>query len=103
MKHAITPLLALVALGLPVLASAAEVAGLPVLTVEAKGGAQTYSLTFQILILMTLLSLLPAILLAPPRSRASSSSCRSCARRSAWRPRRPNQVLSGLALFLTFS
>ena len=39
-------------------------AGLPAVTVTtAPGGGQTYSLTLQILILMTVLTLLPAILL----------------------------------------
>ena len=55
---------AVLALLLPLAASAAMPAGLPAVTVTtAPGGGQTYSLTLQILILMTVLSLLPAILL----------------------------------------
>ena len=51
---------------LPLAASAAETVatGLPAVTVTtASGGGQTYSLTLQVLILMTVLSLLPAIML----------------------------------------
>ena len=47
----------------PVIGFAAET-GIPAVTVTTgPGGAQTYSLTLQVLILMTVLTLLPAILL----------------------------------------
>src|SRR6478735_821261 len=88
----------------PVLASAAETAvtGLPAVTVTtAPGGAQTYSLTLQVLILMTVLSLLPAILLmmtAFTRIIIVLSILRQ-AIGAGQSP--PNQVLLGLALFLT--
>ena len=84
----------------PVLAQAA--AGLPAVTVTTNpGGGQTYSLTLQILILMTVLTLLPAILLmmtAFTRIIIVLSILRQ-AIGAGQTP--PNQVLVGLALFLT--
>ena len=52
----------LAAMTAPLMAHAAT--GLPAVTVTTNpGGSQTYSLTLQVLILMTVLTLLPAILL----------------------------------------
>jgi flagellar biosynthetic protein FliP len=86
---------------LPVLASAAS--GLPAVTVTTSpGGGQTYSLTLQVLLLMTVLTLLPAILLmmtAFTRIVIVLSILRQ-AIGAGQTP--PNQVLVGLALFLTF-
>src|SRR5688572_3794996 len=64
MKRLIPKLLtAGAALLAPVIGFAAET-GIPAVTVTTgPGGAQTYSLTLQVLILMTVLTLLPAILL----------------------------------------
>jgi flagellar biosynthetic protein FliP len=85
----------------PLAAVAAET-GIPAVTVTTgAGGAQTYSLTLQVLILMTVLTLLPAILLmmtAFTRIIIVLSILRQ-ALGAGQTP--PNQVLVGLALFLT--
>jgi flagellar biosynthetic protein FliP len=95
------PLIALALLLAPVLCAAATT-GLPAVTVTTNpGGGQTYSLTLQILILMTVLTLLPAILLmmtAFTRIVIVLSILRQ-AIGAGQTP--PNQVLVGLALFLT--
>jgi flagellar biosynthetic protein FliP len=57
-------LIALALLALLPLAAGAQAALPAVALKSAADGVQTYSLTFQILILMTVLTLLPAILLA---------------------------------------
>jgi flagellar biosynthesis protein FliP len=94
-------LIAGAALLAPLAAFAAET-GIPALTVTTgAGGAQTYSLTLQVLILMTVLTLLPAILLmmtAFTRIIIVLSILRQ-ALGAGQTP--PNQVLMGLALFLT--
>ncbi len=76
---------------------------LPAVAVKtAADGAQTYSLTFQILILMTLLTLLPAILLAMTAF-TRIIIVLSILRQALGMATTPsNQVLTGLALFLTF-
>ncbi len=69
---------------------------------SASDGAQTYSLTFQIVILMTLLTLLPAILLAMTAF-TRIIIVLSILRQALGMATTPsNQVLTGLALFLTF-
>src|SRR5579883_2676849 len=77
--------------------------GLTALTVHAApGGGQTYTLTVQVLALMTAITLLPAILLmmtAFTRIVIVLSILRQ-ALGAGQTP--PNQVLLGLALFLTF-
>jgi len=87
---------------LPVAAFAAEVSGLPILSVEAKGaGAQTYSLTLQVLVLMTLLSVLPAILLSMTAF-TRIVIVLALLRQALGTPQTPpNQVITGLALFMT--
>ena len=63
---------------------------------------QTYSLTFQVLILMTVLTLLPAILLAMTAF-TRIIIVLSILRQALGMATTPsNQVLTGLALFLTF-
>ena len=93
--------IAAAALIAPVIGFAAET-GIPAVTVTTgAGGAQTYSLTLQVLILMTVLTLLPAILLmmtAFTRIIIVLSILRQ-ALGAGQTP--PNQVLVGLALFLT--
>ncbi|HXC20656.1 MAG TPA: hypothetical protein VNV13_04180, partial [Steroidobacteraceae bacterium] len=76
---------------------------LPAVAVKtAADGVQTYSLTFQILILMTLLTLLPAILLAMTAF-TRIIIVLSILRQALGMATTPsNQVLTGLALFLTF-
>ncbi len=98
----VAPLLLLIAaLALPALAVAAEAGGLPVLSVESKGGGQTYSLTIQVLVLMTLLSVLPAILLSMTAF-TRIVIVLSILRQALGTPQTPpNQVVLGLALFMT--
>jgi flagellar biosynthetic protein FliP len=78
-------------------------AALPAVAIKsAADGVQTYSLTFQILILMTLLTLLPAILLAMTAF-TRIIIVLSILRQALGMATTPsNQVLTGLALFLTF-
>src|SRR6187431_391486 len=88
----------------PMFASAAETAvtGLPAVTVTtAPGGGQTYSLTLQILILMTVLSLLPAILLMMTAFTRIIIVLAILRQAIGAGQTPPNQVLVGLALFLT--
>ena len=84
------------------LAQAAQAALPAVAFKSAADGVQTYSLTFQILILMTLLTLLPAILLAMTAF-TRIIIVLSILRQALGMATTPsNQVLTGLALFLTF-
>lgn len=104
------PLIALAAILLPALvlallpchAANAQVA-LPAVAIKtAADGAQTYSLTFQILILMTVLTLLPAILLAMTAF-TRIIIVLSILRQALGMATTPsNQILTGLALFMTF-
>jgi len=98
------PLLVALALGLlPLMASAAATgAALPAVTVTTEpGGGQTYSLTIQILILMTVLSLLPAILLMMTAFTRIVIVLAILRQAIGAGQTPPNQVLVGLALFLT--
>jgi flagellar biosynthetic protein FliP len=86
---------------LPIGIAAAQ-ASLPAIAIKtAADGGQQYSLTFQVLILMTVLTLLPALLLA------STAFTRimivlSILRQALGMPTTPsNQILTGLALFMT--
>lgn len=78
-------------------------AGLPALTsTPAPGGGQTYSLSLQTLLLLTSLSFLPAILLMMTGF-TRIIIVLSLLRSAIGTPSSPpNQVLIGLALFLTF-
>jgi flagellar biosynthetic protein FliP len=78
-------------------------ATLPALAIKsAADGVQTYSLTFQVLILMTVLTLLPAILLAMTAF-TRIIIVLSLLRQALGMSTTPsNQILLGLALFLTF-
>ena len=101
MRRAPLLLLVLVGLAVPAFAAAADAGGLPVLSVEAKGGTQTYSLTVQVLVLMTLLSVLPALLLCMTAF-TRIVIVLSILRQALGTPTTPpNQVVVGLALFLT--
>jgi flagellar biosynthetic protein FliP len=76
--------------------------GLPAMTVKAgEGGGQTYSLTLQALILMTLLSLLPAILLMMTAFTRIIIVLGILRQALGAGQTPPNQVLIGLALFLS--
>ncbi len=87
---------------LPLHASIAQSA-LPAVAIKtAADGAQTYSLTFQIVILMTVLTLLPALLLAMTAF-TRIIIVLSILRQALGMATTPsNQVLTGLALFMTF-
>ena len=103
-----TLLLLLTVLAVPLLAvlpfdvASAQVA-LPAIAIKsAADGVQTYSLTFQILILMTVLTLLPALLLAMTAF-TRIIIVLSMLRQALGMATTPsNQVLTGLALFMTF-
>jgi flagellar biosynthesis protein FliP len=87
---------------LPVHTAGAQ-AALPAVAIKsAADGVQTYSLTFQILILMTALTMLPAILLAMTAF-TRIIIVLSILRQALGMATTPsNQVLTGLALFMTF-
>ncbi|MGH8232423.1 MAG: flagellar biosynthetic protein FliP, partial [Steroidobacteraceae bacterium] len=94
-------LLWLLPLLVPMLALAAPAPGIPALAVHNGAGGQTYTLTIQLLALMTAITLLPAALLmmtAFTRIIIVLSILRQ-AIGAGQSP--PNQVLLGLALFLT--
>jgi flagellar biosynthetic protein FliP len=92
-------LLAAVAL-FPAAASAEP--GLPALTVQsAAGGGQTYSLTIQVLLLMTAVTMLPAILLMMTAFTRIVIVLGILRQAIGAGNTPPNQVLIGLALFLT--
>ena len=78
-------------------------AALPAVAIKtAADGAQTYSLTFQMLILMTVLTLLPALLLAMTAF-TRIIIVLSILRQALGMATTPsNQILTGLALFMTF-
>ena len=85
---------------MPVLGHAAT--GLPAVTVTTNaGGGQTYSLTLQILILMTVLTLLPAIMLMMTAFTRIVIVLAILRQAIGAGQTPPNQVLVGLALFLT--
>ena len=85
----------------PVIADAAAT-GLPAVTVTSNpGGGQTYSLTLQILILMTVLTLLPAIMLMMTAFTRIVIVLAILRQALGAGQTPPNQVLVGLALFLT--
>jgi flagellar biosynthetic protein FliP len=96
-------LAALLLLITPMAAHAASAAtpGIPALSVQNTGGGQTYTLTIELLALMTAVTLLPAVLLmmtAFTRIVIVLSILRQ-AIGAGQTP--PNQVLIGLAIFLT--
>lgn len=92
----------LVGFGL-LMSTSVQAQGLPAITVLDGGGQSTqYSLTLQLLALMTVLSLLPALLLAMT-SFVRIIIVLSLLRQALGTGQTPpNQVLVGLALFLTF-
>ncbi|WP_414694222.1 flagellar type III secretion system pore protein FliP [Oxalicibacterium sp.] len=94
------PLLLLV---LPMLAMAQQhAAGLPALTsTPAPGGGQTYSLSLQTLLLLTGLSFLPAVLLMMTSFTRIIIVLSLLRQALGTQSAPPNQVIIGLALFLT--
>jgi len=86
---------------LPAAALAADT-GLPALTVQSvAGGGQTYSLTIQVLLLMTAVTMLPAILLMMTAFTRIVIVLGILRQAIGAGNTPPNQVLIGLALFLT--
>jgi flagellar biosynthesis protein FliP len=87
---------------LPLDAAQAQIT-LPAIAIKtAADGAQTYSLTFQVLILMTVLTLLPAILLGMTAF-TRIIIVLSILRQAFGMATTPsNQILTALALFMTF-
>ncbi len=93
----------LIALGMALALPAAALAdGLPALTVHtAAGGGQSYSLSLQLLALMTALTLLPALLLTMTAFTRIVIVLGILRQALGAGQTPPNQVLLGLALFLT--
>ena len=102
-RHLWTAAAMILPLALGAMHSAGAQATLPAVAIKsAADGVQTYSLTLQILILMTVLTLLPAILLAMTAF-TRIIIVLSLLRQALGLATTPsNQVLTGLALFMTF-
>jgi flagellar biosynthesis protein FliP len=94
-------LLPLALLGLPLMA-AAQQAGLPALTsTPIAGGGQSYSLSLQTLLLLTSLSFLPAALMMMTSFTRIIIVLSLLRQAIGTQSAPPNQVMVGLALFLT--
>ena len=94
--------LALVALMIP-LAALAQTGGLPALTsTPGAGGSQTYTLSIQTLITLTALTFIPAVLLMMTSFTRIIIVLSILRHALGTQTSPPNQVLTGLALFLTF-
>ncbi len=102
MKNRHAALLAVAALALPSLALA-QGAGLPAFTsTPSSGGGQTYTLSLQTLLLLTSLSFLPAVMLMMTSFTRIIIVLSLLRMALGTQSTPPNQVLIGLALFLTF-
>jgi flagellar biosynthetic protein FliP len=99
-KRCLPLLAALAAVLLPALADAAA-PGIPAVVVEGEGG-RSYSLTLQLLILMTAVTLLPSILLMMTAFTRIVIVLAILRQAIGAGQAPPNQILVGLALFLTF-
>ena len=87
---------------LALVAGDASAQSLPAVTVLEQDGQQTYSLSIQVLALMTALTVLPALLLSMT-SFTRIIIVLAILRQALGTPQTPpNQVMIGLALFLTF-
>ena len=96
-------LLPLLLIALPDAAYAAPVPGLPALTsTPAPGGGQTYTLSLQTLLLMASLSFLPAALMMMTSFTRIVIVLSLLRQAVGVQTAPPNQVITGLALFLTF-
>ena len=102
MKSRHAALLVFAALALPSLALA-QSAGLPAFTsTPSSGGGQTYTLSLQTLLLLTSLSFLPAVMLMMTSFTRIVIVLSLLRMALGTQSTPPNQVLIGLALFLTF-
>ncbi len=98
---ALMRLLPIALLALPLMASAQQ-AGIPAITsTPAAGGGQTYSLSLQTLLFLTALSFLPAVLLMMTSFTRIIIVLSLLRQALGTQTAPPNQVLVGLALFLT--
>ena len=77
-------------------------AGIPVLTVQNASGGQNWSLSLQVVALMTALTLLPAVLLMMTSFTRIIIVLSFLRQALSTQSTPPNQVLLGLSLFLTF-
>ena len=94
------PLLLGLLLGLPLIAAAQQ--GMPAMTsTPAPGGGQTYSLSLQTLLLLTSLSFLPAALMMMTSFTRIIIVLSLLRQALGTQSAPPNQVMLGLALFLT--
>ncbi len=101
-RSVLVVVIGLMLLALPTLLAAQPVPGLTALTVHTgKAGAQTWSLSIQLLVLMTALTLLPAILLMMTSFTRIIIVLSFMRQALGTSQSPPNQVLLGLALFLT--
>jgi len=87
---------------LPLHGLADPVAGIPVLTVQNAGGAQNWTLSLQVLALLTVLTALPAILLMMTSFTRIVIVLGFLRQALGTQSTPPNQVILGLSLFLTF-
>jgi flagellar biosynthesis protein FliP len=102
LRHALLALCAFVPLALVSFGAFAQAQGIPAVTVStAPSGGQTYSLTLQILILMTAVTLLPGILLMMTAFTRIVIVLAILRQAIGAGQAPPNQVLVGLSLFLT--
>lgn len=93
----------LVLLAGPVIVHAAQAPGIPAFTsTPAPGGATNYSLSLQTLLLLTALTFLPAVLLMMTGFTRIIIVLSLLRQALGTQSSPPNQVLIGLALFLTF-
>ncbi len=102
MTRLLVPILLLLAPEVQAQAAGSPMAGIPAISVDGgNGDGQTYSVTLEILALMTLLTLLPAILLMMT-SFTRIIIVLSILRQALGTAQTPsNQIILGLALFLT--
>jgi flagellar biosynthesis protein FliP len=84
------------------IAPISQSAGIPVLTVQNAGAGQNWSLSLQVVALMTVLTLLPAVLLMMTSFTRIIIVLSFLRQALSTQSTPPNQVLLGLALFLTF-
>jgi flagellar biosynthesis protein FliP len=83
------------------IAPISQSAGIPALTVQNAGGGQTWSVSLQVVALMTVLTMLPAVLLMMTSFTRIIIVLSFLRQALATQSTPPNQVLLGLALFLT--
>ncbi|HEX7817078.1 flagellar type III secretion system pore protein FliP [Dyella sp.] len=85
----------------PLAAFAQQSPGIPVLTVQNAGGAQNWTLSLQVLALLTVLTLLPAVLLMMTSFTRIVIVLGFLRQALGTQSTPPNQVILGLSLFLT--